>query len=265
MIEGCAFQMYKEVLRHFFTHKDYLPKREKWPGTLFTPLQIVFCSLVAMLIGYASVYSASLSEDELKEIYFVLWLLMFVSEPLIIYWETNASKSKKFEWSRSLSLWPCSIFLYVAPFAIFGAGLVKYAACGSICTLGLGGGLINFVYSANYLYHYSCISMPGFRTIFYHGAMVFTAVSMLLSGYHSYNEANSLLMLVLPLVPALIVSIFANIANYLIEDADYMFFKMKSFFLAPIGNKIPGWMAMMIMYLFYIIVHVTPYLPAYLS
>ncbi len=254
-----------ELFRNFFTHKDFLPPPDQWPGTLFSPLQIVFCACIAVLIGYASVKTSKMDEKRLKKIFFWLWLIMVVTEPLIVIWESNTGLVRgRVNWAGDLSLWPCSIFLYAAPFAIFGKGDVRYAACGYICTLGLLGGAINFVYPATYIARYSCISLPGLRTIFYHGAMIYTAVTMLLSGYHCYSGVTDKRQLILPAVPALLVSIPANIANFVVPDADYMFFKFESFFFAPIGEALPDAVTIVIVYVLYLTVHALPYLPSYI-
>lgn len=237
-----------------------------WPGTLFTPLQIIFCLAVAVFIGFACVKCAGKSETQLKKVFFVLWLIMLLTEPGIVLWEAFAGREVLIQWDSALSLWPCSIFLYAAPFAIFGKGKVRLAACGYICTLGLLGGLVNFIYPATYLSRYSCLSMAGFRTIFYHGSMIFTAVTMLLSGYHSFKGVTKWKSLLLPMVPALLVSIPANIVNFTLPGgADYMFFRMESFFFAPIGRATPDWLSVILVYLIYLIIHGAPYLPSYLA
>ncbi len=254
-----------ELLRHFFTHKDFLPPAESWPGTLFTPLQMGFCALVAVFIGFACVRCAKRSEAYQKKVYFVLWLIMFITEPIITIYDCCAGERVFMDWAGVLPLWPCSIFLYTAPFAIFGKGRVRWVACGYICTAGLLGGLVNFVYPANYLSRYSCISFTGFRTIFYHGAMVFTAITMLLSGYHSFQGVKKWQELLLPAIPALIVSIPANIVNFTIPGCDYMFFKLESFFFAPIGRATPDWFSVIVVYCLFLLVHAAPYVPDYLK
>ncbi len=254
-----------DLLQNFFTHKDFLPSPEQWPGTLFTPLQILFCAAVAVGIGFACVHCAKKSEKYQKTVFCALWLVMLVTEPIIVLWEAFAGETFFIDWTGALPFWPCSIFLLTAPFAIFGRGNVRYAACGYICTLGLLGGLVNFVYPASYLSRYSCISFAGFRTVFFHGAMVFTAVTMLLSGYHSFGGVTSKKKLLLPAVPALLVSVPANIINFAVEGADYMFFKAESFFFAAIGRATPDWFSVILIYLVYLIIHCTPYLPSYIA
>ncbi len=257
--------MLGQLFQNFFTHKDFLPPPEFWPGTLFSPLQIVFCLVVAVGIAFACVRCAKKSEVFQKRVFLILWLLMLITEPIIILYDTYAGKTVFIDWTSALPFWACSIFLFAAPFAIFGKGTLRYAACGYICTLGLLGGLVNFVYPATYLSRYSCLSFAGLRTVFYHGAMVFTSVTMLLSGYHSFKGVKRLSQLLLPVVPMLLISIPANIANFTISGADYMFFKMESFFFAPIGRATPDWLTVILTYFLYLIIHCTPYLPSYLA
>ncbi len=257
--------MFTDILKHFFTHKDFLPPADRWPGTLFTPLQILFCLAVAVFIGFASVRCAKKSEACQKKVFFVLWLVMLITEPAIGIYDCCAGAQVRMEWDSVLPLWHCSIFLYAAPFAIFGKGKVRQSACGYICTLGLLGGAVNFVYPATYLSVYSCISMAGFRTVFYHGAMIFTAVTMLLSGYHSFKGLTRWQELLLPAVPALLVSIPANIVNFTVPGTDYMFFKLESFFFAPIGRALPDLVSVILVYILLLIIHAAPYLPDYLK
>ncbi len=258
-------RMLGELIRNFFTHKDYLPPADQWPGTLFTPMQIIFCGMVAVGIGFACFHCAKKEEKYQKRVFFILWLLMFLSEPAIALYDIFCGKTVDLQWASTLPLWPCSIFLFTAPFAIFGKGNVRYAACGYICTLGLLGGAVNFVYPATYLSRYSCLSMAGFRTIFYHGSMVFTAVTMLLAGWHRYTGITKWQQVLLPAIPALILSIPANLVNMVVPGADYMFFKMESFFFAPIGRATPDWFSAVLIYIIYLIIHCGPYLPSYLS
>ncbi len=194
----------------------------------------------------------------------MLWLVMLITEPIISIYDCYAGRGYSVEWGSVLPLWYCSIFLAAAPFAIFGKEEVKHSACGYICTLGLLGGAINFVYPATYLSRYSCISFAGFRTIFYHGAMLFVAITMLISGYHSFKNATALKQLFLPVVPALIFSVPANIVNFTL-GTDYMFFKMESFFLAPIGRATPDWFTVILVYILLFVVCCAPYLPSYIK
>lgn len=94
--------------------------------------------------------------------------------------------------------------------------------------------------------------------------MLFCALLMLLSGYHSYRDARRPLDLLMPAVPALAVSVIANTVNFTL-DTDYMFFRLRSFFFAPLGEALPPFVSVLLVYLLYFIIHAAPYLPFYLK
>lgn len=251
-----------ELFRYFFTHKDFLPGQ--LPGTLFTPLHFAFSACCIGLVAFACLHCRNKSEEKLRRLYAVLWMLTVVLEVTKILWESLCGAAVRLEWTGVLPLYPCSIFMYAMPFAIWGRGNVRTAACGYVCSLGLLGGAINFVYPANVLSNYSCLSFAGFHTFFYHGTMVFTAATMLLTGYHRYTGIKRWQQLLLPAVPFALVSLVANGVNFSPIGSDYMFFRLDSFIFAPIGQATPEWLSVLVVYVAYGVIHALPYLPSYL-
>ena len=254
---------FSELIKNFFTHKDFLPPAGEIAGTLFTPLHFIFAAVVLGLIIILAIRLSKAQEKTIRICFGVIWGILVVWEIAKILWETYGGATVRFEWGGILPLYPCSIFLYALPFAVFCRGKLRYMGCGYICTVGLGGAAINFFYPANILSNYSCISFAGFHTFFFHGSMLFCVLVMLLSGYHSYKEAKTPLDLLLPAVPALCVSVVANAVNFSKIGSDYMFFKLNSFFLAPIGAALPDGLTVAIVYALYLVVHVAPYLKGY--
>ena len=256
---------FSDLIQNFFTHKDFLPGADKIPGTMFTPLHFLFSAICICAVILLCLYIRRKREKTIRRVFAVLWAAMVVLEVVKIVWETVSGATVNFEWTGVLPLYPCSIFMYAMPFAIWGKGKVRTAACGYVCSLGLLGGCINFVYPATILGNYSCISFAGFHTFFYHGCMVLCALIMLLSGYHSYTGVTKWHQLLLPACPALILSVAANLVNYSPIDADYMFFKLESFIFAPIGAATGNVLATVIVYIAYLIVHALPYLPSFIA
>lgn len=254
----------KGLLENFFTHKDFLPPKEEIAGTLFTPLQIIFSVVVLSLVIFLAVVVAKRSEKHIRTVLAVLWGFFVIFEVVIILYEVYAGEVPQMEWAGNLSLYPCSIFLFAMPFAIWGKGKVRYAACGYVCSLGFVGGAVNFVYPANVLSNYSCISFAGFHTYSYHSAIIFTTLVMIILGYHAYHKAKKWEDLLLPSVPFLCLSVVANAVNFSPIDSDYMFFKLESFFFAPIGAATPDWFSVIIVYIAYLVIHALPYIPFFI-
>jgi hypothetical protein len=254
-----------DLLSAFFTHKDFLPPAKEIAGTLFTPLHLATAAVWLIVLITASVWVSKRQEKTIRSVFLVLWAILVLLEPTKILWETFCGTAVRFEWGGVLPLYPCSIFMYAMPFAIFGRDKVRYMGCGYVCTLGLLGAAVNFLYPATVLTNYSCISFAGFHTFFYHGTMLFCALVMLLSGYHSYKNAKTVWDLLLPALPALAVSLIANAVNFSKIGSDYMFFKLSSFFMAPLGAVLPDALSVLLVYLIYLFIHTMPYLPFYFS
>ncbi len=86
---------------------------------------------------------------------------------------------------------------------------------------------------------------------------------MLLSGYPKFQKPQSRKDHLLPMIPLLIVSVPALLANFLIPGADYLFFKMESFFFAPIGRALPDIVTIPVVYALYGIIHSVPNWPVW--
>ena len=252
------------LIKNFFTHKDFLVSADKLPGTMFSPLHFIFSIFVLAIVIIGAIL-LSKKKDKIKRVFIVLWALCVILEVAKILWETLSGKTIAFEAGGILPLYPCSIFMYAMPFAIWGNEFFKKIGCGYVCTLGLLGGAINFFYPATILGNYSCISFAGFHTFFYHGTMLFTCLTMLISGYHTYKGVSRWFELILPSILSLIISIPANIVNFSPINSDYMFFKANSFFMPAIFGGVSDGVSTIIIYSLYIIVPALFYLPSFIA
>lgn len=251
------------LLQNFFTHKDKLAPAEQLPGTMFTPLHFIVAGIILAIVIVSAILVHK-KEKLVKTLFIVLWATVTVLEVVKITWESTTGNQVRLEVTGILPLYPCSIFMYAMPFAIWGKGKVKQAACGYVCTLGLLGGSVNFFYPMTVLYRYSIISFSAMHSMIYHAVMLFTCLTMLLSGYHRYTRVKSVWDLFLPCVPTLILSIPANIVNYTVP-ADYMFFRGTSAFLPAIFGDMEKIWITLIIYALYIIVPACFYLPSFIS
>lgn len=244
------------LLSHFFTHKDFLPPADQIPGTLFTPLHFVFSLL---LLTFIAVYSRKLSKQPnmIKPVFIGIWVFAVIFEIIIGMYDNLAGASVGFDYQTSLSLYPCSLFLYCMPFIIWGHGSLKKMSYGYMCTVGALGALVNFAYPAIRLSSYSCISFAGFHTFFFHGAMAFVYLTIMQAGLFSYriDTAKDLL---LPSIPVLALSIPANIMNYKF-NCDYMFFRGQLPLFAHLFGNLPEWIIALTVYCAYLLIPVLFY------
>ena len=252
-----------ETLGQFFTHKDFLPSPDVIPGTLFDTLHLIVAAVLTVAVVVLAVRLSKASERTVRMALGVLWAVVTAVEIIKIVWESCAGAQVRVEWGGILPLYPCSIFMYAMPFAVWGRGWVRHAACGYVCTLGLLGGAVNFIYPANVRGNYSCLSFAGVHTLVYHGAIVFCALVMLLSRYHRYTGITHAWQLLLPAVPFLVVSVAANAVNFSAVGSDYMFFRLNSMFFTPLGAATPDALGVVLVYAAYLVIHALPYLPSY--
>jgi hypothetical protein len=256
---------FSDLIKNFFTHKDFLPSADKIPGTLFTPLHLVFALILVAVVVVGAIFVARLNEKKIRIVLGIIWAVVAIFEVVKIIWESTTGKTPGFNLPYILPLYPCSIFMYAMPLVIWGKGELRRAGCGYVCTLGFVGGLINFVYPVNILARYSCISFAGMHTFFYHGAIVFAAIVVLASGYHSFGGVKKWWQLLTPSIPFAAVSIVANIVNFSKINSDYMFFKLDSFIFKPIGAALPVGACVAVMYVAYILIHAAPYIPSFIK
>ncbi len=253
-----------DLLKNFFTHKDFLPPASELPGTLFTPLHFIVSGSTLALVIFLAIVLSKADERVMKITMTTIWAVSVTLEIIKIFWEMYSGKQVQFFAQGALPLYPCSIFLFTYPIALWAHGLAKRAVCGYVCTLGLLGASINFFYPVNILSSYSIISFSGALTMLSHGMMLLAALIIFIRGELEFKGIDSFAKLAVPAVPMLIFSIPVNIVNFTI-GADYMFFKCDSFILKPIGDATDDWVTVILMYIFYILLHVSPYLPSYIS
>ena len=251
-----------KLIENFFTHKDFLGGLNL-PGRLFSPLHLIFSACLLALIIHSAFRIAKKSENKQRKLLLTLWAIFVILEIVKTLYEAFLGKSVRFEVGGVLPLYPCSVYLYTLPFCFSKNRRVRLAACGYLFTVGFLGAAINFVYPANVLSNYSCISFMGFHTLFFHGTMLFSMLVMLFSGYHRYNGVEKPWEFILPAMPMLIMSIPANIINFSPIGSDYMFFKCNSFFLPALFGSLPDGVTTVLAYLLYAILPASFYLPMY--
>ncbi len=88
-------------------------------------------------------------------------------------------------------------------------------------------------------------------------------MTMLFSGYYEPRWVKKWYHLLVPSIPLVAMSLVANAVNFSPIDSDYMFFKLESFFFAPLGAATADWLSVLLVYCIYFLIHALPSLPFY--
>ena len=251
------------VIENFFTHKDFLAPPHLIPGTIGTPLSIVFEVALLAFIIVSAVY-VSKRKRLVKPVLVGLWAVLVVWEFGIVYWNSVSGRRVGLDLVVDLPLYPCSIYLYALPMIVWGSAFWRRLGCGYMATLGVLGAVVNFVYPVARLTTYSCISFAGFHTFSFHGSMLFTWLVLLRCGMLHYGGAKRVWDLFTPCLLSLMVSIPANLINYSPIHGDYMYFRGQFPLVAQIFRGFTDVQITVILYALYILVPAAIYLPGYL-
>ena len=246
------------MIQNYFVHKNNLPVN--MPGRLFTPIQIVL-EVILIIFIVKSALTLAKKQEMILPTFKILFLTLVIFEIVIIVWDTLSS-GMPFDYKTNLSLYPCSIFMFVLPMIIWNDGIYRQIGCGYVCTLGIVGALINFLYPFSKLTDYACISFAATHTFFYHGSMLFVFIVIMASKMHSYVQDNSVRMACLSALPTMMMSIPANIINYSSIQADYMYFTNQLFLSQMVFGQLEAIITTMIMYMVYFFLPFLFYIPA---
>ena len=170
------------VFRNFFTHKDHLVDPKLIPGTMLTPLSYMVIGS-AFLVAVLGACCMARHRDKIKKVFTILWVFFAVYEVVVAIYDTYGGEVKVFDYALALSLYPCSLYLYMMPVWLWCRNKWwRWMAGAYFCTLGLVGASINLFYPAGQLINYSAVSFIGFHTITYHANILFVVMTLLFSG-----------------------------------------------------------------------------------
>ncbi len=205
----------KDMILSFFSYKDNIDYHGQ---DMFGTFHIIYLFLAILSIILLVYFLRKVSHDKITKYLKILAIIMPFWELIKIIWETSYYYPihHDFEWSGLLPLYLCSMFIYVLPFAGYGRGKIKQASLGFLCTLGILGGLVNFVMPP-ILNSYPFFSYASFVSLIYHYLMVFTGIWLWVSGYYQVKKGDELLSF----VPVLLFSLIVIPVNYILKSLGY--------------------------------------------
>jgi len=81
-----------DLLKNFFTHKDFLPPSNELPGTLFTPLHIAVSIIFFLLVVIVAICLVKTSAKRMKITLTVLWAVVVLLEIIKLFWEAFSGR-----------------------------------------------------------------------------------------------------------------------------------------------------------------------------
>ena len=71
---------FSQLFTNFFTHKDFLPPADQLPGTMFTPLHLIFSAASITIVIVLALRAAKKGEDHIRKVYGILWGILVILE-----------------------------------------------------------------------------------------------------------------------------------------------------------------------------------------
>ena len=199
----------------FFDYKYNIPD---FDSDLFCTAHIVYIVLVYLLSFAVSYLLRRTRHERITAMLKVQFVIMLLLETTKISWESyyDITTGRGFNYFGLLPIYTCSLVMFTLPFAAWGRGRVKRAALAFLTTIGLLYGAIGVVY-CNGLNFYPFWTFGAFYSLYFHSAMFFTGVFLLMTGYHKLEWGDALRAM----APILLLSLVAIPVNYSI-GSDYM-------------------------------------------
>lgn len=218
----------------FFDYKYDIPD---FDSDLFCTAHIVYIVLVYIGAFALSYLLRKTKHERITAMLKAQFVFMLLLEITKISWESyyDITTGRGFNYGGLLPLYTCSLVIFTLPFAAWGRGGVKRCALAFLTTIGLLYGAIGVVY-CNGLNFYPFWTFGAFYSLYFHSAMFFTGVFLLMTKYYELTWPDALRAL----VPILLLSAIAIPVDYALK-ADYML--LYSAGGVPLYEELAAWLA----------------------
>lgn len=205
---------------NFFSTRDWLGRTDE--SFLFNFEHIAFI-VMAFIIGIVLpliLRKAKVSRKTVHIVLICLWASCVVWD--LVKWLWGMIPVFKgiegFNVASGMPFHTCSVFMFVAPFALFAKGKVRTAASSFLTELSLITGFVSLILSFAMMNCYSVFSFYGLHTMVYHSILYIMPMTMLITGYYKPQKKDFLYGFVAFLVVFVIIFTFNNIYH-----TDYMY------------------------------------------
>ena len=197
---------------------DYKYRINGFVSDLFSTPHIIYIAAV-FILSFAAAYALrSTDHARIRQWLKIQSVFTVLLEAAKISWESfyDITTGQGFNWGGLLPIYACSLFIYMLPLAAWGKGKEKACAGAYLTTIGLLFGGIGVIY-CNGLNFYPFWTFGAFYSLYFHAAMFFTGVLLLMTGYVQPEWKN----VKLAMVPVLLLALAAIPVNYAL-GSDYM-------------------------------------------
>ena len=241
--------MILDKIHAWFEQTDWFGRPGPYsPSIEYTIFYVVYAVLSILLIAFL-VWKKN--DKKTKIALTVIWGVNVLLDVLKL---VGYMSDGRFEPDADFLLYICSLFLYAMPFVIWGKGKLKAFGSTFVCTIGLFGGLMNFVMSAidpsiSATYDYSLFSFYGPHTMIYHLNLLLAPLVILIPGYYKITFKDfhwAFIGFIAMTIPALIVNG--------IWDTDWMYLnngKSLEMDFVTATKEATGWFYTVIVYCVY--------------
>lgn len=240
----------------FFSARDWFGRTDE--SFLFNFEHIVFI-VMAFIIGIVLplvLRRAKVSRKTVHIVLIALWVATVVWDLVKWLWGMIPvfKGLESFNVASGMPFHTCSVYMFVAPFALFAKGKVRTAASSFLTELSLITGFVSLILSFAMMNCYSVFSFYGLHTMVYHSILYIMPMTMLITGYYKPQKKDFLYGFVAFMVVFAVIFTFDNIYKtdymYIYDGSTFEIFKV-------ISENVPHrlvWTVLAVMAYFIIIV-----------
>ena len=219
---------------NFFTARDWFGRTDD--SFLFNFEHITFIVL-AFVIGIALpliLRRAKVSQKTVHIVLIALWVATVVWDLTKWIWGMIPvfKGIESFNVASGMPFHTCSVYMFVAPFALFAKGKVRTAASSFLTELSLITGFVSLILSFAMMNHYSVFSFYGLHTMVYHSILYIMPMTMLITGYYKPQKRDFLYGFAAFMIVFAVIFTFDNIYKtdymYIYDGSTFEIFKVVS-------------------------------------
>ncbi|MBR5773985.1 MAG: YwaF family protein [Clostridia bacterium] len=218
----------------FFSTRDWFGRTDE--SFLFNTEHIAFI-VIAFIVGIALpliLRKARVSQKTIHRVLVGLWLSCVIWDLVKWLWGMIPvfKGIESFNVASGMPFHTCSVYMFVAPFALFARGKVRTAASSFLTELSLITGFVSLILSFAMMNCYSVFSFYGMHTMVYHSILYIMPMTMLITGYYKPQKKDFLYGFAAFMVVFAVIFTFDNIYKtdymYIYDGSTFEIFKVIS-------------------------------------